>query len=447
MSAERSRARNFFGIKMTSRQIVTRGSAAALLMLAGVVGLGAAFQERSTQGQSTDGTVLSVETVAINPVDSIQITRTYSGVIKASRTSELSFERTAKVTAINVEEGSRVQRGDHLAQLDKRNLEVKKNELQAQRDGAAALLSELTAGPRKEVIAAARAEVEQFKSELALQNADLRRSERLIRQNAVSLADHDRDKYGSKAQSAKLEAAQHRLSELEAGTRKEKIDAQMAIVAQLDAALADVAIDIKDSTLTAPFSGIVSKRFVDEGTIVSPGSPVIRLVEDQKLEAWIGLPVDSAIRIRPGRDYDIRVGKRNLKAKASGVLPELDATTRTRTVVFKIDSSQADQAVPGEIVRIALDETNEMDGYWIPTTSLARGSRGLWSAYVVEEDADRSSQVVARRDVEVLHTSGDRSFVRGTLQPGDQVIASGVHRVVVGQVVQVARSQHLASAN
>jgi len=43
--------------------------------------------------------------------------------------------------------------------------------------------------------------------------------------------------------------------------------------------------------------------------------------------------------------------------------------------------------------------------------------------------------VIARRDVELLDTVGTDSFVRGTLQSGDAIVASGTHRVVVGQRV------------
>ena len=71
------------------------------------------------------------------------------------------------------------------------------------------------------------------------------------------------------------------------------------------------------------------------------------------------------------------------------------------------------------------------------------GERGLWSAYVVTLPASPSAQGagsrVARRDVEVLHTEGDRVLVRGMLQPGDRVIASGTHRIVPGQVVRVSK--------
>ncbi|NEQ11988.1 MAG: hypothetical protein F6K37_40860, partial [Moorea sp. SIO4E2] len=66
----------------------------------------------------------------------------------------------------------------------------------------------------------------------------------------------------------------------------------------------------------------------------------------------------------------------------------------------------------------------------------------LWSCYVLgelaESDLSGATHVfsVKRRDVEILQTQSNRILVRGTLQPGDQVIVGGTHRLVPGQQVR-----------
>ena len=74
----------------------------------------------------------------------------------------------------------------------------------------------------------------------------------------------------------------------------------------------------------------------------------------------------------------------------------------------------------------------EADGIWLPIDSLSRGSRGLWTVFVAVAVADQSA-MVERRDVEIVHTDGDRAMVRGTVFGGDRVIIAGTHRVVPGQ--------------
>ena len=91
--------------------------------------------------------------------------------------------------------------------------------------------------------------------------------------------------------------------------------------------------------------------------------------------------------------------------------------------------------LPGAVARIELGREVESPGFWLPITSLTRGSRGLWSVYAVARMGD-GKQIVSRRSVEVIHTEGERARVRGTLDDGDLVISDGTHRVVPGQRVE-----------
>ena len=117
------------------------------------------------------------------------------------------------------------------------------------------------------------------------------------------------------------------------------------------------------------------------------------------------------------------------------------------TVVLTLDKSAAREVSSGQVARLELAETIFTSGYWLPTTALVRGGRGLWSCYVTGEPAELESLPtnmnqpfrVERRDVEVLHTESDRALVRGTLQPNDQVIVNGTHRLVLGQLVVKAK--------
>ncbi|MGI9518363.1 MAG: hypothetical protein ACR2NP_15010, partial [Pirellulaceae bacterium] len=99
-----------------------------------------------------------------------------------------------------------------------------------------------------------------------------------------------------------------------------------------------------------------------------------------------------------------------------------------------------------QVVRVSVSDTIQDAGFWLPVAALQKDARGLWTCLVLEPHENGSSQVVARRLVEVLHTEQDRVFVRGTLGAGDLVIDQGGHRVVIGQrVKQVNEPERLAS--
>ena len=132
-------------------------------------------------------------------------------------------------------------------------------------------------------------------------------------------------------------------------------------------------------------------------------------------------------------------------AKIVNVLPQLNEATRATTVVLDLDPSEGRRLSIGEIVRVEIDRTESQSGYWLPTSALVRGTRGLWACLVVSEtrsDTGESGETVSlgllqRRDLEVLYATESKAFVRGMLKDGDRVVSEGTHRVVQGQWVEL----------
>ncbi|MFT5526306.1 MAG: multidrug resistance efflux pump [Pirellulaceae bacterium] len=456
----------FFAMKMTKRQKVTVWLTSLLLVVL-IAGCNSASDEPVTT------TALPVATLRLQQSQQFEAERTYSGVVRAARTSELGFERTGQLVEVSVDEGDGVYAGQSLAKLDTRNLESRLKQLQAEQQSAEALLQELEAGPRAETIAAQRAQVEELSASYELQKLNLNRRSELRQTNTISAEELDQFQFEAKASAARLNAAEQRLLELENGTRKEKIAAQRAAVARLVASIDDVNVDLQESELRAPFSGTISQRFHDEGTILPPASKLLRLVETDQLEVWIGMPVRTAANLKLGMTFGIQVDSRTIKASVAERLPELDPATRTQTVVFVVDNSEPVDIIPGQLARVTIDERHVSTGFWVPTAALVRSARGLWSVYALddkgpesaangaeseasgqESEASGQERVVQRRDVEVVYTRGDRSYIRGTVVAGDEVVtvvagdevvtvvagdevvATGTHRIVPGQRVR-----------
>ena len=114
-----------------------------------------------------------------------------------------------------------------------------------------------------------------------------------------------------------------------------------------------------------------------------------------------------------------------------------DPVTRAATAVFAIPPRV--RALDGEPVTLTLTETVAATGGWLPIAALQEGQRGVWTVLRLAPEADRFRTV--REAVEVLDVQQDRAYVRGTLSPGDRVVASGVHRVTPGTPVLVEESR------
>lgn len=378
-----------------------------------------------------------VATVSLKPVKTYQVSRRYSGRVVAKRNVDLSFPLSGTLTKIKVEEGELVKKDTPLAYLNTDTLHLKQQELLAKKARLVAQLKELQAGARPETIAAARAVVADVREQLKLETQKRLRRVHLYEQGAISREQFEEAVASESSLQARLNVAQSRLNELEAGTRSEQIEAQQALVKEIDINIAKIVVELNKSVLKAPFTGTISKIQVDEGAVVSPERSILRLVEDGVLEAHIGIPIDMSEQIEVGNTLPLKIEQNVYQAKVASLLPELDANTRTLTAVLTLKPSPT-QIFPGQTAQLQLTKTIAESGFWLPTTALVRGERGLWYCYVVGK-TDSESTRIERRAVEVLHNDSNRVLVRGTLRPGEKAIANDIDRLVPGQFVTLKK--------
>ncbi len=378
---------------------------------------------------------LRVSTLTLEPVSSYSLQRSYTGEVKAARASELGFERGGKLVWLGVQVGDRVRPGTEIARLDTQNLVAQRQLLIAQKAQASAVLLELQNGPRREVIASARANVADLEDQLALERIKETRREYLYEQGAIAQEQLDEIAFRQKALQDRIDSAESQVSELETGTRPEKVAAQQAVIQQIEAQVADLEITIAKSTILAPFGGTIGERRLDEGTVVNSGQAVVRLVEGASPEVEIGIPATAIAQLQPGSRHSLEIGGQSYAAQLTAIKPEVDPATRTQTAVLQLDAAAVQSVVPQQIARLSLSQTIAAEGFWLPLEALVEGDRGLWAAYAVVSQG--AGQTAERRDVEVLYTEGDRALVRGMLQSKDVVVATGVQRIVNGQEVSL----------
>lgn len=386
--------------------------------------------------ESLERTALPVQTMRLQPVYSIDRDRQFTGTVQAARRTSLAFERPARLIRVLCDEGQKVVEGQVLATIDHRQLLARVNELEAGIRQQDAVLKELINGPRSEVIAAAKSELAAISTDVELKRATYDRAKGLFDRRATSEQTLDEVRLAWKAGVAKQDAIARKLDELTAGTRQEQIDAQTAVLDGLQSRLSQLKIDIADSQLHAPFAGTIVKRYADEGGMLNPQQPVVELLETSQLEARIGVPSEFINSLDRTNYVVMKAGQNEFTGHIRDVIAEVDPSTRTQTVIIQIDNADDSGLADGSLIRLAFTETKPIEGFRVPLTALASGSRGLWSAYVLESADDDSSQpTIAARTVEVIHTDGDTAVVRGTIYEGDRIVTDGVHRIVPGQLV------------
>jgi RND family efflux transporter MFP subunit len=257
--------------------------------------------------------------------------------------------------------------------------------------------------------AANEADLAQARAELELAQLKTQRQKELRATGAVSKQVFDETRLSAKALRSRVDAVSARL---------ESID-----------------IELSKTRLLAPYDGVIADRYIHQGAVISPGMPVVRLLEIANQEAHIGVSAAQAGDLQIGDTYTLKLREKTFTATLLSVRPDVDPATRTTTSVFAIPEQI--KALDGEPVTLELSEEVNESGGWLPIASLQEGKRGVWTVLKVEQDGDEFRTV--REAVEVLDVQGDRVFVRGTLPSGSRVVANGVHRVSSGTIVSVQR--------
>lgn len=353
-----------------------------VLVLVGAGLTAFALSLRSEEGPkvpTAEPAPLSVPVETVSLQRQFRLAESYSGLATPRRLSQLGFTSGGRIAALRVDVGDRVSAGQALGVLDTRDLRAR--------------------------LAAAEANVEEAMAsyELALTTVD--RQRRLRAEGHVS---------------------QQRVDEAVASA-----DTAAARVSAASASADTLRVQIDLARITAPFDGMITERMADEGVIAAPGMAVFELVEDGYMEARIGLPAATLSSLEVGADYTLTSDAGDVTATLRGVTGVIDPRQRTVSTIFDV---AADGRLPaGSVVRLALDRDIDERGLWLPVTALTESSRGLWAVLVARPDGE--GWRADRRLVEIVHTEGDRVYVRGALDDGEQVIIDGIQRITPGQKV------------
>jgi multidrug efflux pump subunit AcrA (membrane-fusion protein) len=207
------------------------------------------------------------------------------------------------VTAVHVEIGQRVKKGQPLFTLDDRDLRA---EL-ALRESNLALtrtrLEKLLALPRPEEIPPAQARVREAEALLQDTQVQLRLIESVKDPRAIREEDLLRRRRAVEAATARLEEAKAALALLEAGSWDRDLAVARAEVAQAEQQVERIRTDIARMTVTAPINGVVLQRKVRAGEYAAAGplpQPLILLGATGPLHVRADVDEKDAWRFRAG---------------------------------------------------------------------------------------------------------------------------------------------------
>lgn len=307
-----------------------------------------------------------------------------TGSVRPIQNVNLSPKTSGRLAKLFVEQGDRIQAGQQIALMENAELQARLAQAQANLNKAQATLAEAQAGSRPEEINQAKArllqaqarleaarggnpqEIEQVRSQieaaqsrLALAKLRADRYRNLASQGAVSLDRRDEALTEERNAQANLQEAQRRLEQqqnikrpeidqleaavaesrfnleqLQNGKRPQEISQLQAAVDAAKAEVMSVQVQLQDTIIRAPFSGIVTQKYATEGAFVTPSTSasstasatstsIVALAKG--LEILAKVPEADIGQIKPGQQVEFEADAfpgKVFKGRVQRVAPE-----------------------------------------------------------------------------------------------------------------------------
>jgi membrane fusion protein, multidrug efflux system len=297
------------------------------------------------------------------------------GTMEAVHGVMVSSDLPGTVTKINFDSGKAVHEGDILVELDTREERAQLASLEAQRD---------------------------------LAKVNYGRMDQLVKEGVISRLEYDQ------------------------ATAQQK---------QTEANVGQIRATIERKTIRAPFSGTLGIRKVNLGQYLSAGNAVVQLQALNPIYVNFGLPQQALGQVRVGRS--LRVTSEDLPGKAfTGKVTALDSVIDQTTRNVQVQATLANpegKLQPGMFVQVEVVLGASRTVVPLPASAVSYAPYGD-SVFVITDLKDPKGHTyrgVRQQFVKLEGSRGDQVAVVSGLNPGDEVVTSGVFKLRNGAAVQV----------
>lgn len=185
-------------------------------------------------------------------------------------------------------------------------------------------------------------------------------------------------------------------------------------------------VKLEQTNLVSPFNGVIQNRFLDTGTVINSGIPILEIIDSNYVEAHISVPVIYLEDMQINQEYDFEFDGEIVKATFTKLAPMSPGGSNSRLAIFKF----SEFFNPGSIANLQLKISKQAKGTWVPLKSLSQSDQGLWTIYTID-----NNKTVVRDIVEIVHFEDDYAFVNGTIKSGDLVVLGGASKIIEGKKI------------
>ena len=187
-------------------------------------------------------------------------------------------------------------------------------------------------------------------------------------------------------------------------------------------------VKFEQTKLLAPFDGFIQNRFLDTGSVINGGVPIIEILDSTNVKAHISIPISYTNNLEIGNEYLFKIGNKEVIGYLERLAPMTPGCSDNRLAIFNFNSFFD----PGSIAQLKLSMTTSGRGTWVPIKSLSQSEQGVWAIYTINQE-----RVVVRDLVDIIYFEGEYAYVNGTLKDGDLVILGGAQKIIEGKIINL----------
>jgi len=400
-----------------------------LLLLAAVFGV--LFSEKkktgSEQTNPAEHETVYVRVVEVKEADEFQ-TYSFPGMASESQTANLSFRVPGLIVELNAVTGQKMAKDEIIAKLDSRDYELLVKRIESEIDAANAVLSASV-------------------SQAELAETNLKRFEKLLKEEAATQAQFDTVKTHYDTAIAAREAAETRIN-------------------GLNVSLAEAKHKLDDSVLRAPHDGSIVEKFVKENEVVAAGIPIVAFADSRQIDVSASLPEDVMVRSGgiAGYSCEFEAYPNKMfaaKLKEMGHAVQRGKQTYPLTIRVDIPPENETPLFSGMTATVHLKIKRPQKPLIVPTAALLsydnvakendnndKKNKNDNKAKIGKENhnkenaivwiIDPQTQTIQKREVKVLRLLNNGAEIEADIKTGEKIIAAGARFLSEGQKVQVA---------
>lgn len=381
------------------------------------------------------------------PVVAVQTTPAQRGPISQAITTEavvfpleqatVAPKITSTIKKFHVQRGTRVKKGQLLAELENADLKGIAQSSKGDYEQAEASYEITVKAGLPQQIQKAELDAAAAKAAFDAQQKVYDSRKELFQQGAIPRRDLDSAEVAYLQARSQNEQAQKQLADLKRVGEAQSLKAAEGTKESAQGRMLNAEAQLSYSRIVSPIDGVVTDRPLYEGDIANANQPILTVMNTSRLIAKGHIPQAQAAALQVGNPAQLKVPglDQTIKGKVSLVSPALDPGSTT--IEVWVEASKPDPALkPGMTVQVSMTGKSVKDAIVVPTAAVFKNAEG--ADYVLIAGPDEKAH---QKVVELGVQNSDSTQIAKGVNPGDPIITTGGYAVPDGAPIKIEKPE------